>query len=68
MDNSGGGILVPLIFVVFTILVIAAVWRVFTKAGKPGWAALIPIYNMIVLLEIAGRGLRVGGVTRRATL
>ena len=55
MDNTGGGILVPLIFFAFTIMVIAAVWRVFTKAGKPGWAALIPIYNMVVLLEIAGR-------------
>ena len=27
-------------------------WKVFTKAGKPGWAAIIPIYNMIVLLEV----------------
>lgn len=27
------------------------------KAGKPGWAAIIPIYNLIVLLEIAGRPL-----------
>jgi len=30
-------------------------WRIFEKAGKPGWAALIPIYNVIVLLEIVGR-------------
>jgi hypothetical protein len=28
-------------------------WRVFVKAGKPGWAAIIPIYNTIVLLQIA---------------
>ncbi len=34
---------------------IAAMWRVFTKAGKPGWASIIPIYNIIVLLEIVGR-------------
>ncbi|MCA9100891.1 MAG: signal peptidase I, partial [Planctomycetales bacterium] len=27
----------------------------FTKAGKPGWGALIPIYNVILLLQIAGR-------------
>jgi len=27
----------------------------FTKAGKPGWASIIPIYNAIVLLEIAGK-------------
>jgi hypothetical protein len=30
-------------------------WVIFTKAGKPGWAAIIPIYNIIVLLEIVGK-------------
>jgi hypothetical protein len=30
---------------------------VFTKAGKPGWAAIVPIYNLVVLLEIAGKPL-----------
>lgn len=30
-------------------------WKIFTKAGKPGWAAIIPIYNLIVLLEVIGR-------------
>ena len=39
------------------ILMIAALWKVFTKAGKPGWAAIVPIYNAIVLLEIAGKPL-----------
>ena len=34
---------------------IAAMWKVFTKAGKPGWAAIIPIYNGVVLLDIAGK-------------
>lgn len=44
-------------FVVFIVAVLAiiAMWKVFTKAGKPGWASIIPIYNTIVLLEIAGR-------------
>jgi hypothetical protein len=37
------------------VVTIAGMWKVFTKAGKPGWAAIIPIYNMIVLLEIIGR-------------
>jgi hypothetical protein len=32
-----------------------ATWRVFTKAGKPGWAAIIPIYNTIVMLQVAGK-------------
>jgi|SRR3989344_3116622 len=40
------------------LLVIAvwcALWIIYSKAGKPGWAALIPIYNVFVLLEIVGR-------------
>ncbi len=39
------------------ILMIASTWTVFTKAGKPGWASIVPIYNMIVMLEIAGKPL-----------
>jgi hypothetical protein len=30
-------------------------WRIFEKAGKPGWAAIIPIYNVLIELEIIGR-------------
>jgi hypothetical protein len=37
------------------VLMVAATWKVFSKAGKPGWAAIIPIYNMIVLLQIVGK-------------
>jgi hypothetical protein len=38
-------------------VVIAGLWKAFEKAGKPGWAAIVPIYNVIVMLEIAGRPL-----------
>jgi hypothetical protein len=41
--------------VAFWLLVLIGAWKVFTKAGKPGWAVIIPIYNAIVLLEICGR-------------
>ena len=34
---------------------IAAMWKVFDKAGQPGWAAIIPIYNYIVWLQIIGK-------------
>ena len=37
------------------IISIAGAWKVYTKAGKPGWACIIPIYNLIVLLEIVGK-------------
>ena len=31
-----------------------ALWKVFVKAGKPGWAALVPGYNGMMLMEIVG--------------
>ena len=37
------------------ILVIVGMWKMFVKAGKPGWAANVPFYNTWVLVEIAGR-------------
>ncbi|HVR37578.1 MAG TPA: DUF5684 domain-containing protein [Thermoanaerobaculia bacterium] len=51
-----GAVFMILYFAVI-ILMIAGMWKVFTKAGKPGWAAIVPIYNIIVLLEIAGKPL-----------
>jgi hypothetical protein len=35
--------------------VIVAMWKIFTKAGQPGWACLIPFYNIYVLCKIVGR-------------
>jgi len=32
---------------------IICMWKVFTKAGKPGWAAIVPIYNLVVLIQVA---------------
>jgi len=37
------------------ILMIVALWRIYMKAGRPGWAAIIPVYNMVVLLEIVNK-------------
>jgi len=34
---------------------IVSMWKIFTKAGKAGWASLIPFYNMYVSLKIAGK-------------
>ncbi len=55
------GAIIGLVFIAFYFIVLIAIvagfWQVFTKAGKPGWAAIIPIYNIIVLLEVAGKPL-----------
>jgi hypothetical protein len=39
---------------VAVVVALAGTWRVYEKAGQPGWASLVPIYNIIVLLRIAG--------------
>jgi hypothetical protein len=44
-----------IVWLVLAIVVIAGMWKVFTKAGRPGWAVLIPIYDIYVLLKIAGK-------------
>jgi hypothetical protein len=59
-DTSGGGggafwAGSVVIYLVVVVLLIAAFWQIFTKAGKPGWACLIPFYNLYVILTIVGR-------------
>jgi hypothetical protein len=44
-----------ILWIAFVIFVIAAMWRVFEKAGQPGWAAIIPIYNIYIMTKIAGK-------------
>ena len=41
-------------FIVIGIVFHIGMWKVLEKAGQPGWAVLIPIYNVIVLLRVAG--------------
>jgi len=36
------------------VLLVVALWRVFSKAGYPGWLAIIPVVNLIFLTKIAG--------------
>jgi hypothetical protein len=39
----------------FMVLMVAACWKIFTKARQPGWAAIIPIYNWYIFCKIVGR-------------
>ncbi len=56
VNNSGSGLgIVFIIEIIIAIIMIVAMWKIFTKAGKPGWASIIPFYNLYVLLEIAGK-------------
>ena len=53
--GAGLGIGVMICYFAVIILMIAGMWKIFVKAGKPGWAAIVPIYNLVVLLEIVGK-------------
>jgi len=54
-QGQAPGPLFWIFYLAFTILMIAAWWKVFTKAGQPGWACIIPIYNLYVWCKIVGR-------------
>jgi hypothetical protein len=47
--------IILLLSLAISVLMIAAMWRLFSKAGQPGWAAIIPFYNTIVLLRVIGK-------------
>jgi ABC-type sulfate transport system permease subunit len=53
--SSGTVMIMWLIYAVVILILLASLWKIFTKANKPGWAAIVPIYNLVVELEIIGR-------------
>lgn len=54
-SSGGGGGFFPIIMLAMIVCIIASLWKVFVKAGQPGWAAIVPIYNIAVLCKVAGR-------------
>jgi hypothetical protein len=63
-ENTGAGGLGALLAVggammivalALAVVLIIGLWKVYVKAGQPGWAVLIPFYNVYILLKIAGR-------------
>lgn len=49
------GIATTLLMLAVAVFYLVTGWKIFTKAGKPGWAVIIPIYNIVVMLEIVQR-------------
>ena len=43
-----------ILVLVIAVIMVVANWKIYTKAGKPGWASIVPFYNMYVMYEIAG--------------
>ena len=53
--SSSGSPVGVIVGLLVAVLMIVALWKIFTKAGQPGWACLIPIYNIYILCKIVGR-------------
>jgi hypothetical protein len=53
--GNGFGFIWSIFYFAVGIFYIYCMWKVYVKADKPGWASIIPIYNILVLLEVVGR-------------
>jgi len=54
---AAGGAMMGMIILYLALCLIMAIsgWKVFSKAGKPGIASIIPIWNIVVMVEMAGK-------------
>lgn len=55
-SGGSGGIelLAALVGLALTVVAVAGYWKALSKAGEPGWAAIVPIYNLWVLVRASG--------------
>ena len=53
--EGGIGIVGWFFYIAVIVFMLVTMWKVYVKAGKPGWASLIPFYNILVMLEIVGK-------------
>ena len=44
-----------LISLAILVITIVGMWKMFVKAGKPGWGCIIPFFNLYLMIKIAGR-------------
>ena len=57
-SNSGEAVVGAILMIIYLgllVIVVAGMWATFEKANQPGWGILIPIYNLILLLKVAGK-------------
>ncbi|MDA3799725.1 MAG: DUF5684 domain-containing protein [Kiritimatiellae bacterium] len=53
--GAGIGLFTFALWVAMVVFYIIVMWKIFVKAGQPGWASIIPIYNVYVMIKIAGK-------------
>ena len=44
-----------IIYIAIIVFFAASMWKIYEKAGRPGWEAIVPIYNIYILLKIVGK-------------
>ena len=54
-QGGGAGMIFMAIWLIACLAIVAGMWKVFTKAGQPGWGVLVPIYNAYLMTKIAQR-------------
>jgi hypothetical protein len=56
-DTGGSGLWVTIgfVYLAFFVLYVIGAWKMYEKAGEPGWKCVIPFYNIYILLKIVGR-------------
>src|SRR5215203_6758642 len=47
--------IVVILYIGVIVFLLASMWKIYEKAGRPGWEAIIPIYNIYILLKIVGK-------------
>ncbi|HOW19892.1 MAG TPA: DUF5684 domain-containing protein [Phycisphaerae bacterium] len=54
-DDTMDGSLFLIVYLAVVVLTVAGMWKTFEKANQPGWGVLIPIYNLVLMLKVAGK-------------
>lgn len=57
-NNAPGaifGLVIMLVYLAIIVLIVAGMWTMFSKAGQPGWGAIVPFFNLYLILKICGR-------------
>ena len=52
-DQISPGLII--VWAILVIVCIVGIWKTFVKAGQPGWASIIPIYNIYIMTKIGGK-------------
>jgi hypothetical protein len=47
--------LIVIFYIALIAFLLISLWKIFVKSGEPGWAGIIPIYNVLILAKIAGK-------------